>query len=530
MKSKTLKSVMGLLLVFAFVFLAVPATQALTSPSLTGMQIYPKDHIWNVPVDKLPVDKNSATYIKSAGASAYLYVYQAYHLNKVDSSTPEKYFMFRYPSDRGPYPIPSNPLIETQSEDHSLLIVQPDTNYFYQIFDAQKNADGTWSAGSGAVFDLSSYALRPDGWTADAAGLPMLPGLLRYEEVASGEINHALRITTWTTQNAHIWPARHHSGISNTAFPPMGQRFRLKASVDISGYTPQQQVILKAMKKYGMILADNNGNKAIWGLSATDDSRWDINYNSFEGIHGSDFEAVDESSLMIDEDSGKARVTSGSITSITTPSITITSPAGGETWTRGTTKTITWSYTGNPGSTVDIDLLKGGLKVGTIADSVPIGSGGQGSYSWPITSAATATTGNDFTVRVQSTSQPTVKDTSTGYFTIVFQTTSSGTMTPSITITSPNGGEVWYKYTTRTITWSYTGSAGSTVEIDLVKGGLKVGTIADKVPIGSGGKGYYSWFVGSNWLSDDDYKISVQSTSQPTVKDMNNANFKICWP
>ena len=164
--------------------------------------------------------------------------------------------------------------------------------------------------------------------TADAAGLPMLPGLLRYEEAASGEINHALRITTWTTQNAHIWPARHHSGMSNTAFPPMGQRFRLKASVDISGYTPQQQVILKAMKKYGMILADNNGNKAIWGLSATDDSLWDINYNSFEGIQGSDFEAVDESSLMIDEDSGKARVTSGSITSITTPSITITSPAG----------------------------------------------------------------------------------------------------------------------------------------------------------------------------------------------------------
>ena len=330
MKSKTLKSVTGLLLVFAFVFLAIPATQALTSPSLSGMQIYPKDHIWNVPVDTLPVDKNSVNYIKSAGASAYLYVYQAYHLNKVDSTTPKKYFTFRYPSDRGPYPVPSNPLIETQSEDHSLLIVQPDTNYFYQIFDAQKNADGTWSAGSGAVFDLTSYALRPDGWTADAAGLPLLPGLLRYEEVASGEINHALRITTWTTQNAHIWPARHHSGISNTAFPPMGQRFRLKASVDISGYTPQQQVILKAMKKYGMILADNNGNKAIWGLSATEDSRWDIGYNTFAGIHGSDFEAVDESSLMIDEDSGKARVTSGSIASTTTPSITITSPAGGK--------------------------------------------------------------------------------------------------------------------------------------------------------------------------------------------------------
>ena len=529
MKSKSLKSVTGLLLVFAFVFLAVPATQALTSPSLSGMQIYPKDHIWNVPVDKLPVDHNSATYIKSAGASAYLYVYQAYHLNKVDSSTPEKYFTFRYPSDRGPYPIPSNPLIETQSEDHSLLIVQPDTNYFYQIFDAQKNADGTWSAGSGAVFDLSTYELRPDSWTADAAGLPMLPGLLRYEEVASGEINHALRITTWTTQNAHIWPARHHSGISNTAFPPMGQRFRLKASVDISGYTPQQQVILKAMKKYGMILADNNGNKAIWGLSATDDSRWDIGYSSFAGIQGSDFEAVDVSSLMIDEDSGKARVTSGSIASTTNPSITITSPSGGETWTRGTTKTITWGYTGSPGSTVEIDLVKGGTTVGTIANGVPIGSGGKGSYSWPISS--TVTTGSDYRVSVQSTSQTAIKDISSNYFTLTSGSTISTTTTPSITVTSPAGGETWTRGTTKTITWSYTGSPGSTVDIDLLKGGLKVGTIADSVPIGSGGQGSYSWPITSTATATtgDDYKVSVQSTSQPAIKDTSTGYFTIVF-
>ena len=158
---------------------------------------------------------------------------------------------------------------------------------------------------------FQSYALRQDGWTADAAGLPMLPGQLRYEEVTSGEIKHALRITTWTTQDAHIWPARHHSGIDNTAFPPMGQRFRLKASVNISKYSAQQQVILKAMKKYGMILADNSGNKNIWGLSAVQDERFDFMYSTFTGIQGSDFEAVDVSSLMIDEDSGKARITAG---------------------------------------------------------------------------------------------------------------------------------------------------------------------------------------------------------------------------
>ena len=317
-----MKRVVVSVLILIILFFTIPPAQAVTSPSLSGMQIYPRDHIWNVPVDSLPVDPMSETYIKSAGASAYLYIYEGYPLNIVDINTPVHYFTsFRYMegSDYVPYPVPVNPLIETRSKDHSLLIIQPDTNYFYQIFDAQKNADGTWSAGSGAVFNLSTYELRPDGWTADAAGLPVLPGLLRYDEVAFGEINHALRITTWTTQNAHIWPARHDAGISNTAFPPMGQRFRLKSTFDISGYTPQQQVILRAMKKYGMILADNNGDKRIWGLSAAEDARWDFDFTTFAGIHGADFEAVDESSLMIDKDSGKARVT---LEVTATPSVT----------------------------------------------------------------------------------------------------------------------------------------------------------------------------------------------------------------
>ena len=353
----------------------------------------------------------------------------------------------------------------------------------------------------------------------------MLPGMVRYEEIASGEINHALRITTWTTQDAHIWPARHHSGIDNTAFPPMGQRFRLKASVDISGYSPQEQVILKAMKKYGMILADNSGNKAIWGLSAVQDSRFDIDYSSFTGIYGSDFEAVDVSSLMIDEDSGQARVTTGSISGVTTPSITVTEPDGGETWTRGTSKTITWCYTGSPGSTVEIDLVKGGTIVGAIANSVPVGSSGQGSYTWSISS--TTMTGSEYKVIVQSTSQPAIKDTSNGYFTI---TSAATTTTPSLIVTSPKGGDLWYKYTWRDITWSYTGSPGSTVKIVLLKGGTSVGTIADNVPIGNGGKGSYSWFVWTTLTSGSEYKVSVQSKSQPAINDMTDVNFRIYWP
>ena len=160
-----MKRVAVSLLILIIFFFLIPPAQAVTSPSLPGMEIYPRDHIWNVPIDTLPVDTMSETYIKSSGASANLYVYEGYRLNIVDKNTPVHYFSsFRYMegSDYVPYPVPANPLIETRSKDHSLLIVQPDANYFYQIFDAQKNADGTWSGGSGAVFNLSSY--EPGGW------------------------------------------------------------------------------------------------------------------------------------------------------------------------------------------------------------------------------------------------------------------------------------------------------------------------------------------------------------------------------
>ena len=234
---------------------------------------------------------------------------------------------------------------------------------------------------------------------------------------------------------------------------------------------------------------------------------------------------------MIDEDSGKTRVSSSSISGSTSPSVTVTSPNGGETLTRGTSKTITWSYTGSPGSTVEIDLYKGGAKVSTIADAVPIGSSGKGSYTWPISSGMT--TGSDYKVSVQSTSQTAIKDTSNSYFAISSTATSSGSTplgsTSSITVTSPNGGDTWYKYTTRTVTWSYTGSPGSSVKIDLLKGGTKVSTIAASVPVGSSGKGSYSWFVSTNLVSAGDYRISVQSTSQAAIKDTSNANFVISW-
>jgi len=202
--------------------------------------------------------------------------------------------------------------------------------------------------------------------------------------------------------------------------------------------------------------------------------------------------------------------------------ITVTSPNGGETWQRGTTKTITWSYTGSPGSTVKIVLLKAGVEVGTISASTSTGSSGTGSYSWPLTSSGT--TGSDFKVSVQSTSQSTVKDTSNSYFTI---TPSSTSLPASITVTSPNGGETWQRGTSHAVTWSYTGSPGSTVKIVLLKAGVEVGTISASTSAGSGGTGSYTWPVYPTGITGSDFKVSVQSISQPTVKDTSNNNFAI---
>src|SRR5262249_45921692 len=162
--------------------------------------------------------------------------------------------------------------------------------------------------GSGAVYDLGSNALRMAGWTsADAAGLPILPGLVRYDEAASGAINHALRFTVPATRQAYLWPARHYASSStDPTRPPMGQRFRLNAGFNISGFSPLNQVILQALKTYGMFLADNG---SAWYLSGVPDDRWnnDDLHNLQTLVHGSDFEGVDESSLMIDPNSAQSR-------------------------------------------------------------------------------------------------------------------------------------------------------------------------------------------------------------------------------
>jgi hypothetical protein len=218
-------------------------------------------------------------------------------------------FDYNDESDPGPYPIPPNAAIEGGSDgdgDRHILLLDKDACRLYELFDAWPVQGGSWTADSGAIYDLHSNNLRPDGWTSsDAAGLPIIPGLIRHQEVAAGTINHALRFTAVQTRNTHIWPARHHaSNLSGTQFPPMGQRFRLKAGVDISGFSSEIQIILRAMKKYGLILADNGSN---WYLSGEPNEGWNNDIlRELKQLNGDDFEAVDISSLMVDKDSGKA--------------------------------------------------------------------------------------------------------------------------------------------------------------------------------------------------------------------------------
>jgi hypothetical protein len=218
--------------------------------------------------------------------------------NVTGSSTPKYSVAFAYAdeSDPGPYAIPASPKIEGGSDRH-LLSWDTSSCYLYELYDAVYSG-GQWTAGSGAIWDLRSNALRPAGWTsADAAGLPILPGLVRYDEVAAGAIVHALRFTAPYSAKSYVYPARHQAGCTGTScLPPMGLRIRLKASVNISSFSAADQVILLALKRYGMLLADNGSPMYITGAP---DSRWnDDDLHVLTTLHGSDFEAVDTSGLV----------------------------------------------------------------------------------------------------------------------------------------------------------------------------------------------------------------------------------------
>jgi hypothetical protein len=310
------------LLPAAILLLTLVPGSALAGATPGGCPVLPADNVWNTPVNTLPVDSRSSSYISTIGESTGLHpdfgsglwdggpIGIPYNIVPGTQAKVPVSFDYSDESDPGPYPVPSDPLIEGGPDsvgDRHILIVDSGRCILYELYSAYPEGSG-WAAGSGAIFDLRSDALRPAGWTsADAAGLPILPGLVRYDEVASGEITHALRFTVPKTRKAYVWPARHFaSTLTGLQYPPMGQRFRLKAGFDTSGFPPETRVILAGLKKYGMILADNGG---AWFISGVPDERWDNDalVGGLSKVKGSDFEAVDESSLMVSPDSGRAR-------------------------------------------------------------------------------------------------------------------------------------------------------------------------------------------------------------------------------
>ena len=287
----------------------VTSASAATAPRLPGAPkcpLFPTSNVWNKRVDKLPVAANSQAVLSTIGLDVGLHpdfgtVWDG-HPNGIPYTIASKktkryrvHFNYASESDRGPYPIPAKVKIEGGS-DHHALIVERNSCRLYELYALRKKS-GRWFAGSGAIWNLRSNKLRHAGWTsADAAGLPMLPGLARYDEVARGHIDHALRFTVENTRRAYIYPARHFaSDQTDPNLPPMGLRVRLRAGFDISGYPRQVRVILTALKRYGMIVADNGAN---WYISGAPDRRWnDDALHTIGGVTGADFEVVNTSKL-----------------------------------------------------------------------------------------------------------------------------------------------------------------------------------------------------------------------------------------
>lgn len=278
------------------------------TPSLRGRRPFPGSNAWNADISAEPVDPNSAALIASCGGGRVLHPDFGTVWNGAPNGIPfivvhgsqaRVPVSFRYASesDPGPYPLPANVPIQGGSDgtgDRHVIVVDWDAWKVYEMFSA-RTADGgaSWTAGSGALFDLETGALRPDGWTsADAAGLPILPGLVRYDEVKElGAIQHALRMSCDQTRNGYIAPARHAAGSGSSAdLPPMGMRVRLKKSVDISRFSPSNQIILRALQRYGAFVADNGIG---FMISGAPDPRWsDSDLHNLQQITASDFEVV----------------------------------------------------------------------------------------------------------------------------------------------------------------------------------------------------------------------------------------------
>jgi len=295
----------------AVALLAGSSARALRLPAAPHCPVFPANNAWNQRVDKLPVAANSAQLIASIGLNAP--VHADFGSGKwnggpigipfdvVSRNTHRSHVSFEYAdeSNRVRYPIPRHVHIEGGTHatgDRHAILVEKSSCRLYELY-ALRRTSGGWTAGSGAVWSLRSNRLRPAGWTsADAAGLPIFPGLARWDEVARGVIDHALRFTASQTRRAYVYPARHYASSSNDpSLPPMGLRVRLRANVNVSSFPRQARIVLRALQRYGMILADNGSP---WYVSGAPNRRWsNDDLHSLGRLSGANFEVVDTSSL-----------------------------------------------------------------------------------------------------------------------------------------------------------------------------------------------------------------------------------------
>jgi hypothetical protein len=292
--------------------------RAAAVPVVGGCQIFPApsgtpngNSWWNQDISKYPLDPKSSDYIAHLGGSLHPdFGHEAYYgipINIVPATQPKVPVRFNYSSesDPGPYPIPPNAQVEGAPLYHSgdlhVLVLQQGTCKLYETWNSHEHNNGkSWTAGSGAIFNLNSNKLRPNGWTsADAAGLPIFPALIKCDEVKAGAINHALRVTFNNTYYGFIHPATHYAGISNTHIPPMGERLRLKASFDVSRFNGVSRIILTAMKKYGMYVADNGSNWYFQGQGGKEAACWNDNeLNQLKTVPGTAFEFIQTGKIL----------------------------------------------------------------------------------------------------------------------------------------------------------------------------------------------------------------------------------------
>ena len=279
---------------------AAPAPAAPSSrvPRLAGCALFPATNPWRKDISHAPVSPHSKAWVRSVGLTGHLRAdfgsnpRYGIPYSVVPAGQPKakiKFTAYGDESDPGPYPIPTTAPVEAGSDRH--VLVASRNCHVYELCDAHRAGNG-WRAASGAVFDLRSNKLRPAGWTsADAAGLPILPGLVRPDEVRAGAINHALRFTVARTQRGYIHPATHQAGATNSPdAPPMGARFRLKASFSLRHYHGAALIILRCLKRYGMFVADNGSN---WFISGATYRGWnDDDLNQLKTVPGSAFQAV----------------------------------------------------------------------------------------------------------------------------------------------------------------------------------------------------------------------------------------------